>query len=236
MRDPSSLGFTTWFTGASDFAADEITFVGRGAGQPIKLDFAGPGTQSVKLRFSEVVELHDGEANWSPCAVESAARGNATVWTAEDTFSISMQMAATATTPNGGGTGNCDLIPIGGGRNIIVPAPGTGTHDVDLAAAVPVAAWNQDQRNGYWDLNRYTGALTASVTPGEANWHLFDFATEGFLVKNVPMIASDGQFEVNTYRAERIHPNHRIVLTVTKVTAGAGVFAGWLEAFRADVT
>jgi hypothetical protein len=209
MRDPSSLGFTTWFTGASDFAADEITFVGRGAGQPI---------------------------NWSPCAVESGARGDAAAWTADDTFSISMQMPATVATPNGGGTGNCDLIPIGGGRNIIVPAPGTGTHDVDLAAAVPVAAWNQDQRNGYWDLDRYTGALTASATPGQANWHLFDFATEGHLVRNVPMIASDGQFEVNTYRAERVHPNHRIVLTVTKVTAGAGTFAGWLEAFRADVT
>ena len=46
---------------------------------------------------------------------------------------------ASVVTPNGGGTGNCNLVPVTGG-NLIVPAPGNGAYDVDLATAVPIRA------------------------------------------------------------------------------------------------
>lgn len=111
---------------------------------------------------------------------------------ADDYVSFDCYSPATTTTPNGGGTGNCNLVATGYGFNIIIPAPGDGAHDVDLTtpvnanlagsmgqpilvtAATPVTAVDEENVHvGYWDWDRKTGAITPNYT-GSGGYNLYD--------------------------------------------------------------
>lgn len=92
-----------------------------------------------------------------------------------DYISFEILAPATVVVPNGSNEGNCDLVDLGG-YNLIVPAAGDGTHDVDLSVATPVPAPDLD---GYWDFadsETGKGSLTVSTSPGNAGFHLFDVA------------------------------------------------------------
>lgn len=76
---------------------------------------------------------------------------------------------ATPVTPNGGNTGNCNVV---GG--VVVPAAGNGAYDVNLTGApvVPIPAGT----GGYWDYAMPAtmtghGTVTPSA-PGEGGYHL----------------------------------------------------------------
>jgi hypothetical protein len=75
----------------------------------------------------------------------------------------------TPITPNGGNTGNCNVV-----FGVIVPATGDGAYDVDLDEAVVVPT--QTGTGGYWSYAMPTnmrnhGTVTASA-PGQGAYHL----------------------------------------------------------------
>ena len=110
----------------------------------------------------------------------------------DDTVSFKIMAPATSVS-SVNGVGNCNLFPIGPGKNLIVPAANDGYHNVDLTtpinvnvagnpgqptlitAATPVTAFNEDgTKYGYWDWDRLTGVILPNVT-GTGNVNLFDF-------------------------------------------------------------
>jgi len=221
---PNTQGYMTFFTGAGDDPAPEAPASGRGTGTPIGLDFAGPETQTVEIQFVEPVEMHDGQLWYTPVAN----------WAKEDKYNFSAVFPAAALTPNAG-AGDCNLVPVGAGINIVVPAAGDGSHDVDLALSKAAPVWANSA--GYWDvLDLKTGAVTPSTTPGAAQWNLFDFEIESFFLRNMPMGHPLGVFDIDTYKAEWISPAWKLRLKVVKVSANAGEVAGWLMLFRENST
>jgi len=88
---------------------------------------------------------------------------------------------APASPVSAGGTQNCNLTSIGPSMNMIVPvAPGSGSHEVDLAAKVgnsnvtvvtPVTAYNND---GYFNYDMDSGEVTIAPS-GDGGYNLFDF-------------------------------------------------------------
>jgi hypothetical protein len=217
---PATEGFGTWIVGAGD---DLDNPPGRGAGEPFLVDFAGRGTQTKEFRFSEPVEVHDGQIQWSP-------REN---WGALDTFSLGVRCPETQAVENSAGKGNANKVPSGMGFNILVPAAGNGGWDVDLAKAVPVKLKGAtNEVNGYWDVFYNTGAVSPSAIPGGARWHLIDEAVGGWMIRNVRMTHEGGWFDIDTYKNEYVHHNWVLVWEVTKATPGAGMATGFIQSFR----
>jgi hypothetical protein len=218
---PASEGYKTWFTGAGD----QLSPLVRGGGQRIKLawDAAEPrGAKSIDLRFAEPVEMHDGGAHYVPVVN----------WGVDDLMTVKVVLPATVTTASG--AGNCNKVPSGLGYDIVVPAPGNGGFNVDLAVdAVPVPAKAKD---GFWDVDYNTGIIKPSVTPGAAGYHLLALEVTATFLRNVPLGHSLGEYNIDAYKVEYIHPRWLIRITVDKQSAGAGDFAGWLLMFRENLT
>lgn len=130
----------------------------------------------------------------------------------DDWIGFCMMAPATPTTANGGGTGNCNLVPVPG--SIIIPAAGNGAHDVDLntaananltgvgdpyprlvTQAVPVPAMAADgvSYNGYWDWSDIDGSIAMSV-PGKGRYNLFTFEIRLIrYIEKWPVFAGTGQ-------------------------------------------
>ena len=88
-----------------------------------------------------------------------------------DYLEVAIVAPATEVTPNGGNTGNCNVV-----NHVIVPATGNGAYDVVLANAIPVPVENPSVSNGYWDLSVVLvgkGAITPNLT-GSGRYHLLD--------------------------------------------------------------
>jgi hypothetical protein len=153
-------------TGAGDGAST------RGDGEACGIQVSGTDPSDpdpVVVDFLDYVYLEGGILSWA-----NAAFG--------DYVTMGLVIPATPQpTANGGGAGNCNIVALGGGAAMIVPAAGNGTHDVDLANAVPVPAYNEESglASGYWDWSEPDtgmGTVTASATPGAARWNLYNFA------------------------------------------------------------
>lgn len=211
---PSRDGWMTWFTSRGD---DPASPPGRAKGPKLDLSFIGPDTKTVEIRFTECIEIHDGEVWYMPVAS----------WTPDDEFSVSVILPATIATPNVSNTGNCNLMPVGP-YDVILPAAGDGSHDVDFAQAVPVPA----SEAGFWDCDYDTGITTPSATPGKARYHLLTGELEMFFLRNVACGHPLGSFEIDVYKAEWVHPSWKVRLTVLRTTAGPGRITGWLMVFR----
>jgi hypothetical protein len=222
---PAREGSMIWLTGAGDDLNPTSPASGRGEGQVLEVAFTEPGTQSAELEFLEPLELHDGRLFVT----------DVSQWTPTDRWSFSVEIAASTPTVNGTTTGNCNLVDQGG-YNVIVPAAGDGTHDIDLdndAYPVPTSF----TVDGYWDVDKVTGATTASTIPGSAEWHLIDTPLTSFFMKNVPIPCHPmGAFDFDAYKAEWISHKWKLKLSVTRATAGAGKIAGWLVLFREHST
>jgi hypothetical protein len=212
---PSRDGWMTWFTSRGD---DTAAPPGRGGGPALDLIFSGPGEQTQDVQFTECVEIHDGEVWYTPVAN----------WTPDDDLSVSVVLPATVPTPNPSATGNCNIVVTGGAYDVIVPAAGDGTHDVDLATAVPVPASGA----GYWDCDYDTGVITASSEPGHAQYHLLTGGLEMFFLRHIACGHPLGSFEIDVYKAEWVHPTWSLRLSVKRATAGAGRITGWVMLFR----
>jgi len=209
-------GWKTYYTRAGDHATN-----GRAKGTPLRGSLLGGDSLDADLEFNEPIYLHDGELAWT--AVSN--------WTHDDWFSLSAILPATVTVSNPG-AGNCNLVAIPGG-NLIVPAPNNGSHDIDLAVAVPVPSTSM---TGYYDTDRMVGTVTASATPGGAEFNLLDFAVETFFVPGVGMGNPLGTFSVDAYQSEWVSERWLVRLHVEKVSAGVGGVGGWVMIYRRKTT
>lgn len=225
VMTPGPRAYRTFFSGSGDDPSPTPPESGRGSGPTIGLDIPStdtfPKDYFVEWGYNEPVYVHDGQLCWNP-AVEFGR---------QDHFSLSVKGLATVTTPNGTTTGNCNLVAAGG-YNVIVPAAGDGTHDVVLADAVPVPTGLAT--NGYWDVDKRTGDVTPSLTPGAAKWLLLDIAFQSYFLRRVPLLHSLGLFDIDTYMAEWISVKWTWRMDVHK-EAGPSVdceVAGWIYVFR----
>lgn len=216
VMSPSTEGWLTWFTGAGDHVVNQT----RGDGQQLRLTFTQAETKEVAIQMIEPVEIHDGQLFYT-----------SSDWSPDDRWNFFVRMPATTTAPNAG-LGNCNLTDVGG-FNIITPASGDGSHDIDLAQAVPVPS-----SAGYWDVDLITGAVSPSATPGSAEWDLFDVQIQSYFMRNMPMGNPLGVFDIDTYKAEWISERWLMVLEIVRNTVGAGTFeaSAWLMFFREKTT
>ena len=212
---PRKATMQTWFHGSGDTAPD-----GRGQGAPMSVSLEGGDEGQVEYQYLEPVWLHDGGVRWN--------EGGG--WGPDDYFELSLKMPATPIAPNGGGTGNANLVD-----GVIVPAAGDGGFDVDLSTAVPVPVENAAAPDGFWEVSDETGEVTLSPTPGAAPYHLVAAALELFLMRAMPMIGTPHSFEIEAYEVKMVHQTWVVCFKVTKASAGAGHVRGWLLGFRRKV-
>jgi len=143
-------------------AGDDSTN-GIGAGQVFQMSEATTTDEVIDFYFNDSVYLAAGGAMF-----KGALLG--------DYVDLQVYAPATATTvASPANTGNCNLTDVGG-FNLITPAAGNGTHDIDLSAACLVPSPDQ---TGYYDWDAPTtgkGTITVSATPGSALYNLFDVA------------------------------------------------------------
>jgi hypothetical protein len=227
VTSPATEGTFTWLSSKGDNLTPTPPSSGRGEGQQLLLvwtaDPGEPATKEVEIQFVEPVELHDGHVSW---------RG---AWDFEDLWGISVRMPATVVTPNATNTGNCNLFDTGQGFNLVLPAAGDGTHDVDLEQAVPVPdGYNAKTGQGYgfWNVDqRWTEAITPNAeAQGEIN--LYDIPLEMFFCKNMDCGNPLGVWDLDAYKAEWVSKKWKLCFQVTKLTPGAGKIGGFLMIFR----
>jgi len=219
---PSSEGLNTWFHGAGDITGS----IERSGGQKYLITFTAieiGTTKEVSINYSEPIEIHDGQAIFTPAAS----------WDVIDYAELYVEIPATPIVSNLSGTGNCNLFPVPGG-NLILPANGNGGYNVDLTKAVPV---NSSDQTGYWDTDYFTGGVTSSATPGKAEYNLLDFQVPNqyFAVK-MPLGQGHGLLDVDVYKTQWIHQNYKFHFVVRKDSPGAGKIAIWLLGFRRFIT
>lgn len=212
---PSTQGLLTFLTGRSDLPGQP------GLGTPLRLDFSGPENKVLEFSFNEPIEINDGQIWWRPSAS----------WGPDDEFSVGMRMPATVASPTPG-SGNVNIVALGPGAELYVPAAGDGSHAVDLASAVPVRAL---AHNGFWDVDDWTGAVTPSATPGQASWNLLSFDVIGYLVRSISCGHPLGVWDIDVYKTEWIHQSWKLRFEVNKASASAGTIGGWMLTFRETV-
>jgi hypothetical protein len=139
-----------------------------------------------------------------------------------DYCSMMVYCPATPITPNGSGTGNCNLV-----NGIIVPAAGNGAFDVDLTQANPVLTPLHD---GYWEWdfpNTGRGTVTVGV-PGKAGAHLIavDYNLIRF-VNRVPLVDNAAlDFTIPAIEPKIMLPHWKGRVTVHN-HGHAGLEASW---------
>jgi len=215
---PSTAGWRVWITSHGD----QLSPIVRGGGTALRLTFAGAATQSVDVQFGECVELHDGSAFWD------AGFG----FDDKLSFGALFPKSTPTSTP---GTGNCNLVSIGGPYNRMKPAAGNGSHTVDLALAAPI---RNSADTGYYDVDRETGAFTAVADVANPNgaFDVYDVDVLVWMIRKVSMGNSARLFDVDNYRVDWLHKNAKCRLEVAKASTGAGEIGAWLQCYRKNTT
>jgi len=155
-------GVYMYYAGCAD---DPVN--GRGAGVEFALSRDTAGEATLDFSFNDWVYLTGGDGS-----SQDAELG--------DWITFECYAPASVVTPNQGNTGNCNLVDVpgtGGTLHVIVPAAGDGTHDVDLATAVPVPAGKPEEKTGFWEWSwpdEGRGEI-APGTPQESPFNLYDF-------------------------------------------------------------
>lgn len=155
-------GVYMYYAGCAD---DPI--LGRGQGPEFRLSLDTAGETSMEFSFNDWMYFAGGDGMSS-----GAELG--------DWITFECYAPASVTTPNAAHTGNCNLVDVPGSEgtlHIIVPAPGNGSHDVDLSTAVVVPAGKPGEKIGYWDWDwpdEGRGTISPG-SPGGAEFNLYDF-------------------------------------------------------------
>lgn len=218
---PATKGWKTWFTGAGD----NLSPVSRGDGPKLRLNMVGGGdTQEVEIQFSEPVEVHDG----------GMFIRDPDAWDLDDSMDVFVTIPANDPSASPG-TGNCNLVDSGNGFNILVPAAGDGSHSIPLGSATPVMVEDEKKPDGFWDVNRETGVVSAAAVPGKGNCNLLDVSKAGYLVNSFPVASPTGVIDIDVYKVEWVHQNYIVTMSVTKESVGAGKVAVWLLCFRKKI-
>ena len=187
--------------------AGDDTSSGRGAGTEFKATRSTEGTTDTEFYFNDWVYLAGGGALFN-----GAEYG--------DNISFQIYCPATSVTENGTNEGNCNLTPVGGGINIITPAAGDGTHDVNLENAnpVPSATDEEDSGTGYYTWSKPdTGLGTVSVgSPGASEYNLFDSAVIiAKFIHKVPLMGNGlKDLTLPAIKPKRILPHWRFKISI----------------------
>jgi hypothetical protein len=225
---PSSFpgGVYLYIPGAGDSRT-----LGRGKGQTFGLESDVAGDSSIEFQFNDWVYASGGGLVY-----EGGRFG--------DYADFMFVAPATPVVPNAGGTGNVRLVPPQAGYPsiLIVPSPGTGTHDADLSQACPVPAIDpNDNGIGYWDWSEPStglGTVSYSPTPGAARWFLF--AVEMPLVKFVnrmPLLGDKAlDFNVPPIKSKKMLPQWKGRVTLHNIGHTGLKAAFWLYTARAVTT
>ena len=197
---------------------DGYGFYACGVGDDIEHEMVGGGTEcyckstttetkAVEFQFIDKHYMFGGGVHW-----KGAVAG--------DRVSILLYAPATPVVENITNTGNCNLVDIGAGPALIVPAAGDGAYDVDLSEASPVPS---PDNTGYFDWSAgFTGWGTVSVstTPGAANFHLFsvDIVLTQY-INRVYIIGEDSdEFDVGSTAPAEVCPQWVYKVTVHNST------------------
>lgn len=154
------------FTGVSDKLSPADRFGGDDFGLQV-VGAAGDATFIVD--FLDGVFLAGGHIEWDGGSYGST---------------VYMELYAPASTvkdPASPNTGDCNLVPIAPGVNLIVPAvPGTGAKDLDVVVPIPANDVETNAPNGYWAYSEpWVGKGTISAgTPGASKYNLLDIPVE----------------------------------------------------------
>jgi len=230
---PIGVGWNIWFTGADDdqqqfaiYQQNPFAPSGRGDGKPFKVSVLGsdPDPTVEEFSFSEPIHIHDGEINWGPDGY----------WNEDDHFSVGIRFSPTTYTITPG-MGNANLYPVVPGTEycLIVPAAGDGYVTVDLSKACPIRETNW---TGYWNVTESTGEISPGQ-PGSSRYNLYTFPLpDAWFIKRIATANMRHIMEPDVYRTEAIHPNWKIIISVTKVTPTRGWLTGWFCCFRKNIT
>lgn len=193
-----------------------------GAGNKFKLT-SSSGTQTIDFQFRDWVYLAGGGIFYEAASTDDEVTMK--LWAPASTVSAS----------SGGNTGNANLVSLGGGANMIVPAPGNGTHNVTNAILVP----SYDEENGetpagYWDWNTPdTGLGTVSANAsGKGAFNLFSFNIDlTYFVRSLQFIgtSADGNFAltVPAIKPKKILPHWKFTVSLTNGSGLHTVKTGW---------
>lgn len=220
---PATEGTFTWLSSKGDNLNPTPPASGRGDGTQLFLSFTEPDTKEVEIQFCEPIELHDGHVSW---------QGD---WSFEDSWNVSVRMPATVAVENVGNTGNCSLVDTGYGFNVVIPADGDGTHDIDYDQAVPIPdgySTKTEQGTGYWNVvEHWSEEITPNVL-GKGAYNFYDTAIEMFFCKNMDCGSNLKIWDLDAYKAEWISKKWKVCFKATRASSGAGKIGGYLMIFR----
>ena len=126
-------------------------------GTPMYVSGSTPGDHNITFRFREPVQVRGGES-WL-----------LTEFNKDDYASVEIFASETPVAATGGGSGNCNLVPVGP-YQLIVPAAGNGAYDVDLDAKVGTSDVHQASLvpasggDGFFDYDEETNTIAPNVT------------------------------------------------------------------------
>lgn len=196
-------GHSLWQPWMTSFG-DDVQGQTRGLGQKLEISFTNPGNKNVEAAFMEPVELCAAEFQWLTAS-----------WALDDLLNLVLVMPPTVATPNGGNNGNANLVAAGS-RNRIIPAPGNGTHDVNLAEAVPVPPGPQG--NGGWIVDQLTGQVTPAPAPGQGDFHMYDQEVLNYVVRRLAMANPLGAQQILLDQALWISERWKLRFACNRVT------------------
>lgn len=188
-------GVTLYISGSGDGA-------GYGNGNNLQVSRDTAGSSTVEFGFNDWVYIAGGGCQWKDAAIG-------------DYLSLEAFAPASTVTPNGGGTGNCNLVDPGlGAAVLIVPAAGNGAYDVDLANAVPIPAFDEETgaAAGYWDWSEPdTGKGSITPSAGGSKWHLFAVSIDLGRFVNRYLILGAGAMDITVpaIKPKKILPHWR---------------------------
>lgn len=204
-----------------------LNFAGRGdaggvryGGDPWHAEKAGSGSTEVDFGFMDGVFVAGGQFQW--CNGSFGSR-------------LTLTLHAPATTvedPETPGTGNCNLVSVGGGINVIVPANGNGSKNLGTTI-VPIPAEDPESAvyNGYWN---YTDpwleeGVVSSGEPGSSKYNLFDTALKIGHFTDVSLVIDSGiaGLCIPNIKPKWILPQWKFKITLVNASADKTLQIGW---------
>ena len=177
--------------------------------------------------------IGDVPVEWEYCDPVWIAGGTLTFQGAvmRDKVTFVIYAPATPLTPNGGGTGNCNVV-----FGVIVPAAGgnTGAYDVDLTTCNPIPSADSEPYTGYWEHElsptmRGRGTTEASTTPRQAKYHLLavDYDLDRFVNKERLLGAGTSYYEPQNINVSLCFPGWKFKCILTNATGSHTLEAVW---------
>lgn len=205
-------------------AGDNVTNQTRGDGQAFVVKCSAEQDYNVEFQFIDWVYLAGGGIKWK--------NGEDGDW-----VSLVIYAPATPVTPNGSGTGNCNLVDPGVGAAIlIVPAAGNGAYDVDLEDAVPVPAYTETEDgtqtpSGFYNWSSPgtgSGVVSAGV-PQASPYNLFAVAID--LVRFANRLQLEGaeiqDLTIPAVKPKKILPQWKFKVTAYHAAGTADLAVQW---------